>query len=48
MIENPSAYVGQVMELRHMGVQAGGFRHPVFLRWREDLRASEVDWHDGR
>lgn len=46
--DNRDSYVGQVLELRHMGVQAGGFRHPVFLRWRPDLRADQVDFHDGR
>lgn len=41
-------WFGAVMELRHMGVDAGGFRHPVFVRWRDDLKSSDIDRHDGR
>ena len=36
------------LEMRHMGVQAGGFRHPTFIRWRGDLDAMQIGMHDGR
>lgn len=47
-IDGPRDVIGRVLELRHMGVDVEGFRHPVFLRWREDLSSSDVEWHDGR
>lgn len=46
--KDPDAYQGRVLELRHMGIQAGGFRHPTFIRWRDDLVASDIEIHDGR
>lgn len=43
---NRDDYVGRVLEIGHMGCQAGGFRHPRFLRWRDDKPAEEVTLHD--
>lgn len=47
---NRKQYLGQVIEIRHMGIQKSNgktsFRHPTLARWREDKAASEVHWHD--
>ena len=37
--------LGRVMEITHNGVLAkGGFRHPQFLRWRDDKRPEDCGW----
>lgn len=43
----PEEHIGRALELRHMGVDEG-FRHPVFLNWRDDLDPATVMRHDGR
>lgn len=45
---NRDKYLGKVMTIKHMGVYKGStrFRHPQFLRWRDDKPASQVIWHD--
>lgn len=46
MLAAPELYVGRVMEIGHMGSDAGGFRHPRFIRWRDDKTLADVHWHD--
>lgn len=36
MTENPDKYLGRVMTLKHYGKIIDGFRHPNFVKWRED------------
>jgi bifunctional non-homologous end joining protein LigD len=36
MTENPDKYLGKVMTLKHYGKIIDGFRHPNFVKWRED------------
>lgn len=43
---NPTGWIGRVVEIRHAGVQAGGWRHPTLLRFRDDLAPEEVVIHD--
>lgn len=39
---NPEKWIGQVIEVRHMGVmQSGAWRHPVWMRVRSDKAAIE-------
>jgi ATP-dependent DNA ligase len=45
---NPQDFIGAVLELRHMGVDVDGFRHPCYVGWRPDLAPSQIEWHDGR
>lgn len=49
LTQEGDALVGKVMEIKHMGVMAGGvkFRHPQFSRMRPDKPVREVIWHDG-
>lgn len=40
-------YLGKVIGLKHYGVTEGGrFRHPQFVRFRDDKLATDVEWHD--
>lgn len=41
---NPEQYLGRVMEIRHMGIQVDGPRHPTFLRWRDDKSPDECTY----
>ena len=36
MTVNPDKYIGRVMTLKHYGKIIDGFRHPNFVKWRED------------
>jgi ATP-dependent DNA ligase len=44
--DNQDEFLGTALELRHMGSQSGGWRHPTFLRWRNDLDPTTVEVHD--
>lgn len=40
--EHPDRWLGRVIEVRHMGVMpTGGWRHPVWIRTRDDKAAAE-------
>lgn len=39
--KTPEAFLGKVVEVKHMGHMKDGFRHPQFLRWRPDKTAKE-------
>lgn len=42
MTKEPAAWVGQVIEVKHMGqMPTGGYRHPQFFRLRDDKGATE-------
>lgn len=41
MTSNPEEYVGRVMEMKHYGKLKDGYRHPTFIRWREDKKAED-------
>lgn len=43
---NLEQYLGQVVEIQHMGRMKDGIRHPQFLRFRPDKAADEVEYHD--
>lgn len=36
MTTNPAAYIGRVFEMKHYGQIEDGYRHPNWIRWRED------------
>lgn len=39
-------YKGKVAEIMAMEImETGGFRHPRFLRWRDDLTPADTDWY---
>ena len=45
VLENWQKYKGAVAEITAMEVlPTGGLRHPKFVKWRPDLRASDTDW----
>lgn len=44
MTENPEKYVGQVVEIQHMGLTDKATRHPQFKRMREDKLPGECLW----
>jgi len=42
MTDNPDAWLGKVIEIKHMGIMpTGGFRHPQFAKLRDDKPAAE-------
>ena len=46
VLENWQKYKGAVAEITAMEVlPTGGLRHPKFVKWRPDLRASDTDWN---
>lgn len=46
VLENWQKYKGAVAEITAMEVlSTGGLRHPKFVSWRPDLRASDTDWY---
>ena len=46
VLENWQDYKGTVAEITAMEVlPTGGLRHPKFVKWRPDLRASDTDWN---
>ena len=46
VLENWQKYKGAVAEITAMEVlPTGGLRHPKFVSWRPDLRASDTDWN---
>lgn len=46
VLENWQNYKGAVAEITAMEVlETGGLRHPRFVKWRPDLRASDTDWN---
>lgn len=46
MTKNPSKYVGNVMEIKHMGFMKDGLRHPQFHRMRADRDPLSVTYHN--
>lgn len=46
MSENPNAFIGRVLEMKHYGVLKDGLRHPTFVRWREDKEATDCTFHN--
>lgn len=47
MTHNPDEFIGRVMEMKHFGFQVDGFRHPTFIRWREDKEPRDCGWDNG-
>ena len=46
VLSNWKEYVGKVAEITAMQIMdTGGLRHPKFLSWRPDKRASDTDWY---
>lgn len=46
VLGNWNKYKGAVAEITAMEVlPTGGLRHPKFVKWRPDLRASDTDWN---
>lgn len=46
VLGNWNKYKGAVAEITAMEVlETGGLRHPRFVKWRPDLRASDTDWN---
>ena len=50
VLGNWNKYKGAVAEITAMQIttnQNGGYglRHPKFIKWRPDLRASDTDWN---
>ena len=50
VLQNWTRYIGAVAEITAMEItknQNGGFglRHPKFIQWRKDLRATDTDWY---
>jgi DNA ligase-1 len=41
MTHNPEKYIGRVFEMKHYGKIVDGYRHPNWVRWREDKLAEE-------
>lgn len=45
---SPDAYIGRVMEVKHFGyvseAEVHGFRHPQFVRFRDDKKREECTW----
>lgn len=46
--DNLDSLLGTVIEVSHMGIYPDGItmRHPQFVRFRDDKRAEDVEWHD--
>lgn len=46
VLSNWQNYKGKVAEIMAMEImETGGFRHPRFLRWRDDLTPADTDWY---
>ena len=46
VLANWKDYKGKVAEITGMQImETGGIRHPKFVQWRDDLRASDCDWY---
>lgn len=47
MTKNPEEWIGKVLTIKHYGVNPEQtFRHPTFVRWREDKPVREVTFHN--
>jgi ATP-dependent DNA ligase len=44
MHRNPEKYIGKVMEIAHMGIAKDSFRHPRFVRLRDDKNPTDCVW----
>lgn len=46
VLQNWQKYKGFVAEVAGMQImETGGIRHPKFVQWRPDLKASDTDWY---
>lgn len=46
VLANWKNYKGRVAEITGMQImETGGIRHPKFVQWRDDLKASDTDWY---